>query len=1166
MGHMQSISELFSEYEKLLEKRNGAGAGSRDAAQLMEKYRSLQSEIAAFCRSDGFLGVMQKLCTINAGKLRFSPTQCRIEFMGKVPPPMPFDHNNCFEVKENAKKMVLAVRSGKPDDEMAIKKLCVGYVTLVAIANSAKELFARARNAQSAQEAQNIGEIDNKIADLERELKERLGGLEDAEENGIYIGSRAISSNPRMLEHIKSTLGISGDIPEEKIVLSGEASSSSLFIDVSDKEKGTNEFRDFINGIFYKNFLKFNTDELVVACIEDKDLTSLPIQQMNKGLRDQGGPDEANLAAYSYAATVQNNKKEYSNGDVSITADELISMIENEMTSRKNILGTFDKYKSLEDYNNDNPYSKRPYILLMLSGYTKMSNPHDSKLKNLISIMKNGGRFGIFVLMMEEYEVLEKDDTNGNEGKNISPDWCALGIEKIEFGDRSFKKVSVTPNEVNSIRRNAKDKIKQSKVLYLDELLESKIKLSHYAREITIPVGLSNGKVYYFATSVDSTKGVYNAAPFSLIIGATGRGKSAFLHTLILSGAMCYSPDELQFYIVDFKSKDASAEFACYLHDESKENLYIPHVRYLSMKSTAENAYDVLDMINTEADKRARRFAEADVKDFVAYNSDERVKRGELPPIPQIYFLIDEYNAMLNGGVEKNTDESIQIQEKIESILKRVRTSGVGLIFSGQSCEFNKTTLANIGNRIAFDPGNERELTNLYDFEVDSENQGALYRSISGKIGTALSVRGSATANKDIVRTAFAGEHMKEREIAIARRIREKYSDPKYYVKQIVPGEDKMENGDGFLKDDYCSKPISYEIRDKKREDNELDLPLYLGVSSMTATPQPIRYYLQKELKSAFVFAKKTKQEHIERNAAVTLLHYMAVNGNAPNSPAIILNDIKVPVVDEFGNEMKGWDEDHNLVKMLNKYHLSHLCTVNQSAIAVARAIVEAELLREQRAEGNSGVKKPILLILHNMLSGNSLDNQINSELKKLKIEQERRQPEQNTGNAENQENENADDDSEDVDFEKLLGEDYADYSDVIDTIKDKTIDVSDVPDTKLLIDISGGQIPTVRETRDAFKSLFEKGISQNIFVLASFSSENVAAEWLGFNVFDSKSYDECCGAIFGSDAVRTSKKLENDKNTDCCFMMPQKVKTRLYDFSEKSSAFWKNLKNSLNN
>ena len=284
MGNTRSISELFSEYEQLLKKRSESGQGTNDSAQLMEKYRSLQAEIMAFCRSDGFLGVMQKLCTINAGKLRFAPAQGKIEFMGKVPPPMPFDHSNCFEVKENAKKMVLAVRLGKPDDELAIKKLCVGYVTLVAIANSAKELFAGARNAQSVEAAHNIGEIEQRIEYIEKDIKEKMDGLSDSEENGIYIGSRAISSNPRMLAHIKSTFGINGDVPKENIVLSGRDGGSAVLVTVSREEKGTNEFRDFINGIFYKNFLKFNVGELSVAFVENTELSNFPITYPNCNL------------------------------------------------------------------------------------------------------------------------------------------------------------------------------------------------------------------------------------------------------------------------------------------------------------------------------------------------------------------------------------------------------------------------------------------------------------------------------------------------------------------------------------------------------------------------------------------------------------------------------------------------------------------------------------------------------------------------------------------------------------------------------------------------------------------------------------------------------------------------------------------------------------------
>ena len=1169
MGNSRPTSELFIEYEQLISKRREAANGSGEAMHiLMEKYRSLQSEIMSFCRSEGFLGVMQKLCGINAGKLRFSPAQGRIEFMGKVPPPLPFNHRNCFEIKDNAKKMVLAVRSGRPDDEAAIKKLCVGYVTLITIANSAKELFAQARNAQNTEALQNINQIEQQMESLGAEIKARMGVMSDDHDNkGIYIGSRAVTSNPDMLERIKSTLGIDGDIPDEKIVLSTKEGSSAVFITVSGEEKGSESFRDFVNGIFYKNFLNFNVGELSVACVEHTELSNLPITYMNGKLRKYD-KEEANLGAYSYSNIAQNKD----------AADKMISSIVSEMNERKILIGSSDECGSIEEYNKSNPYSKRPYILLLISGYHRMLTSWSHDFSDIISILKDGGKYGIFTIMMEEeIEVLDNDS-----GTNIAPDFAALGVRRVSFSDRLFKKVTATPAEVDSIRRTAKSELKMSEVLFLDDLLENNPTVSHFSKEITIPVGLSEGKMYYFATSVDSSKGEFHASPFTLIIGATGMGKSAFLHTLILSGAMSYSPDELQFYIVDFKSKQDSAEFACYLKNEKQENLYIPHVRYLSMKSTAENAYDVLDMINTLADERAALFASVDAKDFIAYNSEERiqsrVRNGEIPHVPQIYFLIDEYITMLGGGVGGDQEASFEIEKKFSDILQRIRTSGVGIIFSGQRCAFGKDSLANIGNRISFDPGDESLLSRVYDFEIGKEDASDLYRRISGKVGTAASTRKAGASQKDIVRTAFSGKHMGERQLAIARAIREKYSDPRYYVKQIVPGKDVMENGDSFL-DTPNSKPITIEERKRQAENKELNIPLCLGISAMSAKPQVLRYYLQKH-RGALVLAKPPKQEYIERNAAVSLLHYMAVNGNKPNDSTIILNDLKSDdmLTDEFGNIIEGSSARHALEKVLDANGLLHLCSVNHSALDISRAIMDADELRNKRMRGQTRDKKPVLLIVHDADSLMSLEDALENEINNLQ-EITLTAAVKNTSSVAQAEDvsegKSADAPAVAVegdlsmdDLRALLGDDFSEAfgEEALGDIYDESITLEDVPDTPTQPGGADNRIFNADEVIRALRRLMEKGNTQNIFVLAAFSSSDAAKELLGIDFSRNDLCKEYSGVIYGSDGVRKTRSLEKDENTDCAFILPQELKMRLYDFSSKAKDFWRNLKQILNN
>jgi HSP90 family molecular chaperone len=62
----------------------------------------------------------------------------------------------------------------------------------------------------------------------------------------------------------------------------------------------------------------------------------------------------------------------------------------------------------------------------------------------------------------------------------------------------------------------------------------------------------------------------------ALIAGKTGSGKSTLLHALITNLALWYSPDEVEFYLVDFKK---GVEFKTYATHR------LPHARVVAVES-----------------------------------------------------------------------------------------------------------------------------------------------------------------------------------------------------------------------------------------------------------------------------------------------------------------------------------------------------------------------------------------------------------------------------------------------------------------------------------------------------------------------------------------------------------------------------------------------------
>ena len=108
---------------------------------------------------------------------------------------------------------------------------------------------------------------------------------------------------------------------------------------------------------------------------------------------------------------------------------------------------------------------------------------------------------------------------------------------------------------------------------------------------------------------------------FCLFLGKSESGKSAFIHTLMLSTGYYYAPNELQFYLVDFKDAKSSPEFANYIQKRKGNNMFIQHIRYLSIKSKCESAFSSFcDSLNSTYDEVQNIISKVDM----AYSLGEK--------------------------------------------------------------------------------------------------------------------------------------------------------------------------------------------------------------------------------------------------------------------------------------------------------------------------------------------------------------------------------------------------------------------------------------------------------------------------------------------------------------------------------------------------------------
>ncbi len=172
-----------------------------------------------------------------------------------------------------------------------------------------------------------------------------------------------------------------------------------------------------------------------------------------------------------------------------------------------------------------------------------------------------------------------------------------------------------------------------------------------------------------------------------LIAGRTGSGKSTLMHALITNLALCYSPDEIDLYLVDFKQ---GVEFKIYATFE------LPHASVVAIESEREFGVSVLQRLDLEMRLRADRFRDAGVQDLSGYRNAPGT-----PPLPRILLVVDEFQEFF-------VEEDRIAQEAallLDRLVRQGRAFGVHVQLGSQSLggafTLARSTLGQMAVRIA---------------------------------------------------------------------------------------------------------------------------------------------------------------------------------------------------------------------------------------------------------------------------------------------------------------------------------------------------------------------------------------------------------------------------------------------------------------------------------
>ncbi|AEK23369.1 FtsK/SpoIIIE domain-containing protein [Capnocytophaga canimorsus] len=152
-----------------------------------------------------------------------------------------------------------------------------------------------------------------------------------------------------------------------------------------------------------------------------------------------------------------------------------------------------------------------------------------------------------------------------------------------------------------------------------------------------------------------------------MLSGGTGSGKTNFLKTFITSAALHYSPEEIEFYLVDLKNGVGFDAFRKY---------QLPQVKLFAMGAENELILNLLQELNDEMNHRLNLLTQAGVDDIVEYN-----KRNPNNKIKRTLLIVDEFASVF----EDDDDTAREIVAKISPLVRKARAVGINLFFSTQN-------------------------------------------------------------------------------------------------------------------------------------------------------------------------------------------------------------------------------------------------------------------------------------------------------------------------------------------------------------------------------------------------------------------------------------------------------------------------------------------------
>jgi len=348
----------------------------------------------------------------------------------------------------------------------------------------------------------------------------------------------------------------------------------------------------------------------------------------------------------------------------------------------------YGSYTSLEQYNQGKE-KQEPYHIVVLKDFPV--GVTQEAAHTIQRILANGSKAGVhFIFMFNEDQVQRSEECQKIATILHMDSPQELFAQTIDLTDEidnsaiTQRYVTLTDKQLHDVIQyvNAGFELRKDEVLRLTDYMIPKEEwwTKHSASRADIPFGMSTNKQIQ-KINITQESGQNSA----IVIGIPGSGKSVFLHVLIASAMVNYSPRELQMYLLDF----SGVEFDVYARH------HLPHARVIAPEAEREFGLSILREVFEEGTRRMTLCRENGVTNIV----ELKQKNPEII-VPRLLVIIDEFQKIFEIENDKISQEA---NAKIHAIIQEYRKFGINLILATQKLPAKSIVPFDlIANRVVF--------------------------------------------------------------------------------------------------------------------------------------------------------------------------------------------------------------------------------------------------------------------------------------------------------------------------------------------------------------------------------------------------------------------------------------------------------------------------------